>query len=449
VATRSPIQEREAAAAHRTFLRWGAALTVFVFADVALSLRRDLPSVLVHAAVIVAAVGVANAYYGVRRRLFLREQAIAAASATSADWLWETDSRGVLTYSSEGVRELLGYEPADVVGRLAQDLLAPDARVEGDKLLARSVDRRAGWDPVELSWLHADGHVVMLQGAAAPILDERGVVTGFRGTRRPITDAMLTARELAAAHKRVLEVLQSTSLPVALQPIVDATTGRLAGVEALTRFGDGRPPDVWFRDAVDTGLGVELDRLTFGSALALFDVLPNDCFLSINATPELLGDPAFHRLLLEPHIPAERLVIEITEHERVRSYDDLDEWLTPVRKRGVRLAVDDTGAGYASLSHVLQLRPDIIKLDRSLVAHLTTDPARRALVTALVLLALELGASVTAEGVETEIELETLAVLGVDHVQGYLLARPTTDHSEWQNWSSRLWLTPGGSTSEG
>jgi len=116
--------------------------------------------------------------------------------------------------------------------------------------------------------------------------------------------------------------------------------------------------------------------------------------------------------------------------------------LAPARERGVRLAVDDTGAGYASLNHVLQLRPDIIKIDRSLITGLSSDPARRSLVTALVLLALDLGASVTAEGVETPQELETLASLGVDDAQGYLLARPTTNALRWRHWYDRNWLYP-------
>jgi EAL domain-containing protein (putative c-di-GMP-specific phosphodiesterase class I) len=106
----------------------------------------------------------------------------------------------------------------------------------------------------------------------------------------------------------------------------------------------------------------------------------------------------------------------------------------------MRLAVDDTGAGYASMNHVLQLRPDIIKIDRSLVETSTSDAARRSVITALVLLALDLGACVIAEGIETPSELETVGSLGVDQVQGYLLARPTTDPARWQRWWDRNWL---------
>jgi EAL domain-containing protein (putative c-di-GMP-specific phosphodiesterase class I) len=104
----------------------------------------------------------------------------------------------------------------------------------------------------------------------------------------------------------------------------------------------------------------------------------------------------------------------------------------------VRLAVDDTGAGYASLNHVLQVRPDIIKLDRTLIAGLTEDRARRSLVTALVLLGLDIGASLTGEGTETLQQLDALNTLGVEHAQGYALARPTTDRQMWLTGRSEI-----------
>ena len=137
--------------------------------------------------------------------------------------------------------------------------------------------------------------------------------------------------------------------------------------------------------------------------------------------------------------PLDRLIVEITEHSRVGDYDHFDEALDSLRRVGVRFAVDDTGAGYSSLNHVLRLRPDVIKLDRDLISDLGHDGARRALVTALVLLAVEVGASVTGEGVETPVQLDALHDLGVQHAQGYLLATPTTDTAAWRAWSSRTW----------
>jgi EAL domain-containing protein (putative c-di-GMP-specific phosphodiesterase class I) len=134
--------------------------------------------------------------------------------------------------------------------------------------------------------------------------------------------------------------------------------------------------------------------------------------------------------------------LEITEHAAVTEYDDIMDALLVLRERGVQLAVDDMGAGYASFSHVLKLRPDDIKLDRSMIVNIAADPAKRAFVTAIVLLALELDATLTAEGVETPEELATVESLGVDHAQGFHLGRPDILASTWRSWSGRRWMAP-------
>jgi EAL domain-containing protein (putative c-di-GMP-specific phosphodiesterase class I) len=228
---------------------------------------------------------------------------------------------------------------------------------------------------------------------------------------------------------------------MALQPIVNLTTGRTVGVEALTRFRDGRPPNVWFADAERCGLGRELDEMTFFQALPLLRALPPTWYMSVNASPELLLSPAFRERMLGSGLELDRLVIEITEHVHVADYQALKEALVPLRGHGVKFAIDDTGAGYASLNHVLQLSPDIIKLDRTLLTDLETDRARRSLITALALVALEIGASVTGEGVERADQRDTLALLGVDHAQGYLFSPPTIDHRNWLAWR-QPWWTP-------
>jgi EAL domain-containing protein (putative c-di-GMP-specific phosphodiesterase class I) len=264
-----------------------------------------------------------------------------------------------------------------------------------------------------------------------------------RQLRRTLTppDARVARHE--AARLRVDQVLQRRNVEVALQPVIDLTTGRITGTEALARFADGRPPDIWLAEAVETGQGLALDRAVFTAALREVRRLPEHCYLSVNATPELIVHGHLTELVTGQHVPLERLVIELTEHVKITSYADLHLGLAQLRERGVRLAVDDTGAGYASFNHVLQLRPDIIKIDRSLIANVNADPARRSLITALVLLALDLNATVVGEGVETMAELNTLASLGVDCAQGYLLARPSTEHSRWRMWTApgRVWDT--------
>jgi hypothetical protein len=121
------------------------------------------------------------------------------------------------------------------------------------------------------------------------------------------------------------------------------------------------------------------------------------------------------------------VVLEITEHAAVADYELLERALAPHRASGLRLAVDDAGAGYASFRHVLRLQPEFIKIDLSLVRDIHLDPVRQALTSSLLAVARTGGAQLVAEGVETQDELDTLARLGVTLVQGYLLGRPTAD----------------------
>jgi len=263
----------------------------------------------------------------------------------------------------------------------------------------------------------------------------------FSDARRISFDVMSAERAVIAARQRVAHVLTEGAVDIALQPIVDLNTGRAVGVEALARFRDGRSVDEWLLEAASTGQGLAMERLTFLAALDLLDVLPDRAYLSVNSSPELLMHTSLTDDLLHGSFPLERLVIEVTEHVKINRYADLHASLARLRERGVRLAVDDTGAGYASFSHVLQLRPDIIKIDRSLISEVNSDAARRSLVTALVLLGLDLGASVTGEGVEGLNELRTIATLGVDCAQGYLLGAPTKDRFRQQRWFERDWRT--------
>jgi EAL domain-containing protein (putative c-di-GMP-specific phosphodiesterase class I) len=249
-------------------------------------------------------------------------------------------------------------------------------------------------------------------------------------------------RDVVSTRTRIVDLLDRATLTIALQPIIDIQQDRWVAVEALARFPDGRGPDAWFREAAELGLGVDLELLAVNAALGRVPDLPQDIGISLNASPSLILDPRLAEAIYASGIALDRVTVEITEHAAVTEYDEITSALLPLRERGVQLAVDDTGAGFASFSHVLKLRPDIIKLDRSMVVDIADDPARRAFVTAVVLLALELDASITAEGVETYAELETLVALGADHAQGYYLARPDTLRSTWQSWGNRRWLAP-------
>jgi EAL domain-containing protein (putative c-di-GMP-specific phosphodiesterase class I) len=254
-------------------------------------------------------------------------------------------------------------------------------------------------------------------------------------------------RMAAAAHERAVGIRHRTkalladdTLQIALQPIVGVTTGTWVGAEALSRFPDSRRPDVWFAEAHEVGLGVDLELLAMRRALKLVHDLPDTVALSFNASPALILDRRFAESLHDPNLPMDRVIVEITEHAVVDRYEDLVAALAPLRAQGLRVSVDDTGAGYSSLRHVLRIRPDNIKLDQSFVADAATDPATRAMITAIVLAAMEMSASVTAEGVEDAVSLRAIELLGVDSVQGYLLARPSTEPWEWAVWAPRNWL---------
>jgi PAS domain S-box-containing protein len=378
-----------------------------------------------------------------RAALVSREQVLGELRSyadRSHEWLWQSDADLRVTWSSRAVSDLLGYTSRQIVGRTAADLLHPDDLATAQALAYRAARTGEGWEDVELRWRHAAGHDVRLEGSGVPVV-EGGRVVGFRGARRAARADRVTDSDLDAARTRIHAVVASRDLRVALQPIVDLTTGRLTAVEALARFSDGRGPDAWFADAHLAGAGTDLELLAVEQAVAALDsgALPDGVSLSVNASPSLLLDPRLRAALDPLGTDLRRVTLELTEHAAVTEYTTLHAALAPLRERGMRLAVDDTGAGYASFAHVLRLRPDEVKLDRSLVAGIDEDAARRAVVTAIVILALELGAAVTGEGVETPEELDTLCSLGVDHAQGYHLGRPDLAETTWRSWASRTW----------
>ena len=244
----------------------------------------------------------------------------------------------------------------------------------------------------------------------------------------------------AALHRRrnarlVDEVLCAGAFQTALQPIIDVRSRRVVGVEALSRFPEnvGWTPDVWFRAAHAAGRGEELEEATLLRAIEAAARMP-DGFLSLNVSASVLASPMLMRVLDVAGSQQPRIVIELTEHESVTDYSRLVEARQELRSRGVRLAVDDAGAGYASMRHLVTLDPDMIKLDRSLATGVARDPIRKAMLEAVARFARNQGATVVAEGVETAHELETLAALGVDLAQGYFIAYPTTDQVEWSRW---------------
>lgn len=231
-----------------------------------------------------------------------------------------------------------------------------------------------------------------------------------------------------ALHKkmvaRIRALLDGGGPDMLFQPIVDLASARPVAVEALARFdGDiDLPPEMWFAEAAKVELGVDLERQAVDNALVQLDDLPAGVSLNINCSPSFVLSGALDDVAART--APRPLVIEITEHASVDDYDDLNEALKGLRAMGVQVAIDDAGAGFASFRHVLELRPEVIKLDRSLTQQVGTDPMRDALTAALTSFAAKAGASVTAEGVESHDCLRALRVLGVQHGQGFLFAAP-------------------------
>jgi EAL domain-containing protein (putative c-di-GMP-specific phosphodiesterase class I)/GAF domain-containing protein len=227
---------------------------------------------------------------------------------------------------------------------------------------------------------------------------------------------------LSTTETRIRAALRPGSPAIVFQPIVNVRSGAVIGAEALARFPDANGPERWFADAASVGLGLDLELAAITAALGQLHRVPDSVYLSVNASPSAIQSSQLAALF--DGIDANRIVIEITEHAHVDDYEALVDAVNRLRCRGARFAIDDAGAGYSSLRHVVRIQPDLIKLDTSLTRDIDGDAARRALARSLLLFADEIGATLIAEGVETPTELDALMALGVDNVQGYLTGRP-------------------------
>lgn len=224
--------------------------------------------------------------------------------------------------------------------------------------------------------------------------------------------------------QRVRTAMDEDDFVSVYQPIFNVSNNRVVGYEALTRFSVEPilPPDHWFNEAAKVDLQEELELAAIRKALRGLDRLPPNTYLSLNAAPATIVKGSLESTL--QGYPADRLIVEITEHVSIGDYAPVAAALDRLRRQGVRLAVDDAGSGFASFRHILKLKPDLIKLDISLIQKIDVDPGSRALAAALIRFAEETGSQIVAEGVETEAELAVLRDLNVDKVQGFLLGRP-------------------------
>lgn len=216
-------------------------------------------------------------------------------------------------------------------------------------------------------------------------------------------------------------VADPSALRLVLHPVVDVVAGRVAGYEALSRFDSPLPTEAWFDAARALGRSAEVDQLVLRRALPLQGLLPHGTFLTVNASPTSLREPAVLETLLSHDLTG--VIVEVTEHADCAPYDLLAP-LRQLRERGAKIALDDVGTGHSGLLRMAVLRPEMVKVDLQLVRGVSGDPVKRSLVQFLGQCAARLDAWIVAEGVETTAELDALTSMGVPLVQGFLLAHP-------------------------
>jgi EAL domain-containing protein (putative c-di-GMP-specific phosphodiesterase class I) len=223
---------------------------------------------------------------------------------------------------------------------------------------------------------------------------------------------------------RIDAVIKADRLRMLYQPIFDVSANRVVAFEALSRFmiEPYRGPDVWFAEAALAGRAVELETQAIQLAVSALAGLPTNVYLTVNASPETIVKGALAKVL--QGLPLNRIVVEVTEHQAIERYEDIAEVIAPLQEQGLRIAIDDAGAGYASFRHILNLHPHIVKMDTSITRAIDTDRSRRALAAALCGFASETGCNIVAEGVETAAELQVLKALGIGKAQGYYLGQP-------------------------
>jgi EAL domain-containing protein (putative c-di-GMP-specific phosphodiesterase class I) len=257
-------------------------------------------------------------------------------------------------------------------------------------------------------------HQAIRGQASMPACAATAVGAGLRGQEEEVQDRVI----------RLRQVLDHGLMNIVFQPVVDIETREPIAFEALCRVNSPpqRPPDMWFADAAENHLGLEFELEAIRMALGHLSHLPGRCPLHVNASPAVAMSKELASLLQgsEPR----RIILEITEHTQINDYPALIGALAPLRAAGVLIGVDDAGSGFSSMSHIVNMEADVIKVDISLVRDIHLNKMRRAMVGALAEFARQAEALVIAEGVELEEERATLITLGVTAAQGYLFGRP-------------------------
>jgi PAS domain S-box-containing protein len=358
---------------------------------------------------------------------------------------FRTTADGRYTEVSPNVRAILGYAPSEMMATSPLETVHPDDLTQltaaGDRLAAGS-----DCETVLVRTRHAHGHYVWLEAHIIPERDrETAKVVEIQVTAREVTMQIATEPLLRRRGPEAANIITPAPVPVTprltssngtrsviedviaigafqplFQPVANLWTRDVVGFEALTRFDDGTPPELRFDEAAEVGMGVPLEHATLRAAVDAASELPPGGFLSVNVSPALILERA--TIAAAARAASRPLVLELTEREPVDDYGDLATALDGYGS--VRLAVDDAGAGYASLRHILALHPSYIKIDITWVRGIDDDMAQQALVTGINHFAMLTNCRMIAEGIETESEAQALRHLGIEFGQGFLVGYP-------------------------
>lgn len=370
------------------------------------------------------------------RRAAAAERRLAVVARSGGELWWEADASGRLLDAGELVEEYFGYRRGEVPALTLADVVHPMEQARMAGLIAAG----RGWSRERFRCVTKQGVERWVEGSAVVVTNpQTGRPDRVVGSCHPITSTVAEDRRLSGLLEEVQQLLGSDRLFTVFQPIVSVETGRMIGAEALARIAESdRNVQDWFAVAGEVGLTAHLEIHALRMALQASAALPGDIYLSVNLSPDTLSRPGTIELLTcNGLVEPSRLVVEITEHAAIECYDDIRDVIAQLRAHGLRVAIDDAGAGYSSFRHIIELTPELIKLDRSLMIDIGHDQARRAFASATVIFALETGATVIAEGIESIDELRCAQTIGIDAAQGYLFGRPTANWATWTEWHQR------------
>ena len=236
--------------------------------------------------------------------------------------------------------------------------------------------------------------------------------------------------------KNFFDIIENHSLTAYFQPIIDMQTNKIFAYETLTRGvlpnGDLMYPDVLFAKSERNDMNFTLDRMCRETALKTTAVKKIDAKVFINFIPTSIYDPEFclastvkwaKQLEFDP----KNIVFEVVETQNVKDKEHLKTILNYYRSKGFLIALDDVGEGYSSLNMIIDIKPDIIKVDRNIIENIDKDTMKQSIYRALRTICVENSIKLLAEGVETPYELEKIKEIGVDYAQGYYFAKPSAE----------------------